>query len=170
MFDAAERGGAVLLFDEADALFGQRTEVADAHDRYANLETAYLLPAARALRRRGHPRHQPAPEPRRRFQPAHRVHRAVRPARTPAARELLWRRHLPPAAPLSPSVDVARLAARYALSGALIRNAALAAAFLAASEPDGPVQIAIRHVLHALRREYQKAGQAFPGAPIGASR
>src|SRR5438094_4027844 len=42
-FDAAERSQAVLLFDEADALFGKRTEVSDAHDRYANLETAYLL-------------------------------------------------------------------------------------------------------------------------------
>ena len=43
MFDAAEKAGAVLLFDEADALFGKRTEVKDAHDRYANIETGYLL-------------------------------------------------------------------------------------------------------------------------------
>src|SRR5437016_10007985 len=43
VFDLAERSTAVILFDEADALFGKRTEVADAHDRYANLETAYLL-------------------------------------------------------------------------------------------------------------------------------
>jgi SpoVK/Ycf46/Vps4 family AAA+-type ATPase len=43
VFDAAQRSGAVLLLDEADALFGRRTEVSDSHDRYANLDTAYLL-------------------------------------------------------------------------------------------------------------------------------
>jgi hypothetical protein len=43
VFDRADRGGAVLLFDEADALFGQRAEVEDAHDRYANVEVSYLL-------------------------------------------------------------------------------------------------------------------------------
>src|SRR5690606_29032833 len=50
VFDAAEEGGAVLLFDEADALFGRRTEVKDSHDRYANVETSYLLQRMEAYR------------------------------------------------------------------------------------------------------------------------
>ena len=53
IFDAAERGGAILLFDEADALFGKRTEVKDSHDRYANIEVSYLLQRMETYRRAG---------------------------------------------------------------------------------------------------------------------
>jgi SpoVK/Ycf46/Vps4 family AAA+-type ATPase len=169
-FAAAERGGAVLFFDEADALFGKRTEVGDARDRYANLETAYLL--SRLERFDGVA--VLATNLRQNLDAAfaRRIEFIV-PFDLPDAteRELLWRRHLPAGAPLAPSVDCARLAAIYALPGALIRNAAVAAAFLAASErssePPREPLITLRHLVHAVRREYVKAGQAFPGAPSG---
>lgn len=181
-FDAAERGGCALFFDEADALFGKRTEVGDARDRYANLETAYLLSKLErfdgvAILASNLRQNLDAAFARRLDfivafdQP------------DPAGRAALWRRHLPASAPVAPSVDVDRLAALYDLPGALIRNAAVAAAFLAASgggEPEGsegsdpagaspaiPGPITVQHVVHALRREYAKAGLAFPGAPAG---
>ena len=65
IFDAADGSNAILFFDEADALFGKRSEVRDSHDRYANIEVAYLLQKMESLRRRGHPRDQLPPEPRR---------------------------------------------------------------------------------------------------------
>lgn len=159
-FDAAERGDCVLFFDEADALFGKRTEVGDARDRYANLETAYLLGRlerfdgvavlATNLRQNidaafGRRLEFVVP-----FDPP-----------GPAERLLLWRRHLPPGAPLADDVDLDELAAVYAVVGGHIRNASVAAAYLAAAE-DGPIGRA--HLLHALSREYDKAGQAFPGS------
>jgi AAA+ superfamily predicted ATPase len=170
-FEAAERGGCALFFDEADALFGKRTEVGDARDRYANLETAYLLSrlerfAGVAILATNLRQNLDAAFARRLdfivpFDPP-----------DAAERVRLWRRHFPPAAPLAPSVDLERLAALYSVSGALIRNAAVAAAFLAASDAngaavDGSGPIALHHVVHALRREYAKAGLAFPGAPAG---
>jgi hypothetical protein len=165
-FDCAERGGAVLLFDEADALFGRRTEVGDARDRYANLETAYLL--SRLERFTGVA--VLATNLRQNLDAAfaRRIEFIV-PFDPPdqAARTRLWRRHLPADAPVAPSVDPDRLAALYDLPGALIRNAAVAAAFLAAAEPDGRGTIGLHHVVHAIRREYAKAGRAFPGAPAG---
>ena len=75
----------------------------------------------------------------------------------------LWRLHLPRAAPVDPDVPLDALAALYEIPGALIRNAALAAGFLAAAGGPGP--ISTEHLVHALRREYAKAGQAFPGPP-----
>ncbi|HKN49850.1 MAG TPA: hypothetical protein VJ010_06445, partial [Actinomycetota bacterium] len=77
-----------------------------------------------------------------------------------------WRLHLPSGAPLEPGIDLGRFAALYPLPGGLIANAAAAAAFLGAAE--GPV-IRLRHLVHAVRREYAKAGQAFPGEPPLAS-
>jgi hypothetical protein len=166
-FEAAEVGGAVLFFDEADALFGKRTEVGDSRDRYANLETAYLL--SRLERFDGVA--VLATNLRQNLDTAfaRRIEFIV-PFDLPdvAEREELWRRHLPPGAPLAASVDCARLAALYDLPGALIRNAAVAAAFLAAADGvRGPAAITLRHIVHAVRREYVKAGQAFPGAPTG---
>jgi hypothetical protein len=77
---------------------------------------------------------------------------------------VLWRRHLPLGAPLGAHVDLDQIAALYPLSGALIRNAAVAAAYLAA-ETDTP--ITPEHLALAIRREYAKAGQAYPGDPPG---
>jgi SpoVK/Ycf46/Vps4 family AAA+-type ATPase len=161
VFDAAERAQAVLLFDEADALFGKRTEVSDAHDRYANLETAYLL--ARLERFEGlavlstnlRQNVDQAFIRRLEFVLDFDVPDVVE-------REQLWRVHLPARAPLAPDLDPRELASLYELVGGHIRNAAVAAAFLAAAED---VPIGRAHVLRAIRREYAKAGRAFPGIP-----
>jgi ATPase family associated with various cellular activities (AAA) len=161
VFDTAERSGAVLFFDEADALFGRRTEVSDAHDRYANLETAYLL--ARLERFDGLA--VLATNLRANIDPAftRRLEFAVDYEEPAAAeREALWRCHLPDGAPVAADVDLRQLAHLYAVTGGVIRNAATAAGFLAAAEG---TPIARRHLVHAVRREYEKAGRAFPGEP-----
>ena len=160
-FESAERTRSALLFDEADALFGRRTEVGDARDRYANLETAYLL--SRIERFEGlvvlatNLRQNLDGAFARRldfivgFDPPDASQRAQ-----------LWRRLLPPGAPLDPGVDVERLAALYAIPGGMIRSATVSAGYLAAA--DGRV-ITAGHLVHAIRREYAKAGQHFPGEP-----
>ncbi len=159
-FESAERTGSALLFDEADALFGRRTEVGDAKDRYANLETAYLLSRielfeglvvlATNLRQNLDGAFARRLDFIIGFDPPDAGQRAQ-----------LWRRLLPPAAPLNPGVDIERLAALYAIPGGMIRSAAVSAGYLAA---DGGV-ITAGHLVHAIRREYAKAGQHFPGEP-----
>jgi ATPase family protein associated with various cellular activities (AAA) len=174
MFDAAERGDAALFFDEADALFGKRTEVGDARDRYANLETAYLL--SRLERFDGIA--VLASNLRQNIDSAfgRRIEFIV-PFDPPDAdqRLRLWQLHLPEWAPLDADVPLAELAALYELPGALIRNAAVAAGFLAVtgcrvddgSLPSKATAITTYHLVHAIRREFAKAGQAFPGLPPG---
>jgi ATPase family protein associated with various cellular activities (AAA)/winged helix domain-containing protein len=161
VFDTAERVQAVLLFDEADALFGKRTEVSDAHDRYANLETAYLL--ARLERFEGLA--ILSTNLRQNIDTAfiRRLEFVVEfDEPGTAQREELWRCHLPPNAPIAPDVRLSTLASLYPVVGAVIRNAAVAAAFRAASDDTA---IGLSHFVHAVRREYQKAGRPFPGAP-----
>ena len=161
VFDIAERSRALLLFDEADALFAKRTDSHDAHDRYANLETAYLL--QRLERYEGvtvlttNLRTNLDSAFSRRFEFI-----VEFPEPDAAAREALWRLHLPASAPLADDVDLAELAAWYALSGAQIKNGALAAAFLAAA---AGLHIHQRHFLLAVEREFDKAGRAHPGFP-----
>ena len=163
VFDAAERAQAVLFFDEADALFGKRTEVSDAHDRYANLETAYLL--ARLEKFEGiailatnlRDNIDGAFVRRLEF-----VVEFEEPGREERYR--LWTGHVPKHAPLAKDVNLYTLAALYPVVGGTIRNAAVAAAFLAAADE---TQIAMTHFIHAIRREYEKAGRAFPALPHG---
>lgn len=165
VFDAAERAQASLFFDEADALFGKRTEVSDAHDRYANLETAYLLTRleqfeglailATNLRENIDPAFPRRLEFVVNFEEPDREERLA-----------LWRCHLPETAPLAADVNLHELSALYPVVGGVIRNAAVAAGFLAAA--DG-LPIDRRHLVHAIRREYQKAGRSFPGVPVGMS-
>jgi hypothetical protein len=162
VFDAAERMNGVLLFDEADALFGKRTEVSDAHDRYANLETAYLL--ARLERSEGlvilatNLRANVDPAFMRRLEA---VVTFEEPG--PAERRALWRCHIPTEAPLAPDVDFEELSTLFPVVGGVIRNAAVAAAFLAAS--DGG-RIRRDHLIRAVQREYEKQGRAFPAIPV----
>jgi hypothetical protein len=163
VFERAERTQAVLLFDEADALFAKRTDVADAHDRYANLETAYLL--SRLERFDGlailatNLKDQIDPAFIRRLE-------CVIDFNEPGIgeRERLWLSHLPAGAPVADDVILAELAELYPIAGGLIRNASLAAAFLATA--DGGT-ITRQHLFHAVHREYEKAGRAFPGVPAG---
>lgn len=161
VFAAAERSRAVLFFDEADALFAKRTEVSDAHDRYANLETAYLLSRLEqyeglAVLATNLRRNVDAAFLRR----LEFVVEFERPSR--GERLALWRAHLPAGAPLAGDVKLHELADFYPLVGGLIRNAAVAAAFLAA-ESDTEISRAL--LLRAIRREYEKSGAAFPGEP-----
>ncbi|MGE3308997.1 MAG: ATP-binding protein [Limisphaerales bacterium] len=163
VFDTAERAQAVLFFDEADALFGRRTEVSDAHDRYANLETAYLL--ARLERFEGLA--ILATNLRQNIDPAflRRLEFVVDfedPDRE--ERQRLWNCHIPDRNLLDPEVNLGELAALYPVVGGFIRNATVAAAFLAAA--DG-CRIGRSHFLRAIRREYEKSGRAFPGFPAG---
>ncbi len=161
VFDTAERMNGVLLFDEADALFGKRTDVSDAHDRYANLETAYLL--ARLERSEGlvilatNLRSNVDPAFTRRLE-------AVVTFEEPglAERLALWSCHFPPDAPLATDVNLEELSMLFPVVGGVIRNAAVAAAFLAAA--DGS-PIAREHVILAIQREYEKQGRAFPAIP-----
>ena len=166
VFDAAERAQAVLLFDEADALFGKRTEVSDAHDRYANLETAYLL--SRLERFEGLA--MLSTNLKQNIDPAflRRLEFVIEFDEPAAAeREALWRCHLPPAAPLAEDVNLRELAVLYPIVGGLIRNASVAAGFLAAA---AGTPITRSHLIGAIRREYEKSSKAFPGVPAGALR
>ena len=160
-FAEAERASAVLLFDEADALFGKRTEVRDAHDRYANLEVNYLLQRVETFTglailatNRGSAIDDAFLRRLRfsiRFQVPDRSLRAE-----------LWRRAFPREATVAPMPWDALSDAE--LAGGNIQSAALAAAYLAAGE-DGAITTV--HVEHALRREHEKLGKAWPGlAPV----
>ena len=163
VFDAAEQSQAVLLFDEADSLFGRRTEVSDAHDRYANLETAYLLTRLERLEGLA----VLSTNLQRNIDPAFvRRFEFMMDFDEPGEQErlALWRCHLPPGAPLAHDVDIGELAALYPLAGGLIRNATVAAAFQAAT---AGTSITRTLLVRAIRREYQKSGRAYPGAPAG---
>jgi predicted kinase len=155
LFDAAEASGAILLFDEAEAMFGKRTDVNSSHDRYANLETGYLL--QRLERFTGicllTSNHDAQLDPA--FQRRLAVH--VR-FELPDEREraALWRAILPADAPLAGEVDFAALAGRFGLAGGHIRNAALRAAFLAADEG---CAISRSHLEHAARLEVEAMGK-----------
>ncbi len=159
VFEQAEATRAVLFFDEADALFGKRTDVGDAHDRYANIETAFLL--SRLERYDGvavlatNLRENLDRAFVRRFE-----YILDFPEPAVAERAAIWRRHIPATAPLGADVDLQVLADQYPMPGAMIRNAALAAAFLAADAADAVVSRA--HLQRAIRQEYEKAGRACP--------
>jgi hypothetical protein len=160
VFDAAERTQSVLLLDEADALFGARTEITDSHDRYANVETAYLL--QRFDRFDGLA--VLATNLRQNIDPAfiRRMDFVVDfPMPDAAGRAELWALHLPPAV-LADDVDLPALARLYAVPGGWIRNASVAAAFVAAALGE---RISQRHLVAAMRREYAKATLTFPGEP-----
>ena len=155
IFDEAATSNAVLFFDEADALFGKRTQVRDAHDRYANLEISHLLQELEA--------HEGvvvlATNLRKNMDEAfvRRLHATVDfPVPDVADRLRLWRQVWPDATPRDPALDLELLARKVDLPGGNIRNIALAGAFLAAA--DGGV-VTMEHLLHATRREYQKVGK-----------
>ena len=164
VFDAAEAAGAVLLFDEADALFGRRSEVKDSHDRYANLEVAYLLQRMEAYRGLA----ILTTNLRDNVDPAfvRRIRFVVQlPFPDQAARVEIWRRTIPEAAPTE-ELDLVALA-RLQVSGGSIRSIAVAAAFAAAAEGSA---IGHRHLLHAATVEYAKAERSLTAAetaPLG---
>lgn len=155
IFTAAQSSNAILFFDEADALFGKRSEVKDARDRYANIEIAYLLQQIEAYdgvvimatnfrqnlddaftRRLDFLIDFPFPDA--------------------AYRQRLWEAHFPPRTPMSTDVNFKVIAERYRLAGGNIRNVALAAAYLAAANGQVVTQ---EHLRNAIRREHQKMGR-----------
>jgi hypothetical protein len=161
VFDAAEESAAILLFDEADALFGKRSEVKDSHDRYANIEVSYLLQRVEAyrglailttnlkssldtafLRRLRFIVQFPFPDAEQRAE--------------------IWRRLFPAGTPTE-SLDISKLA-KLNLPGGNIRNIALNAAFLAA---DAGQPIWMSHIYDAAKAEYAKLERPLAEAEIG---
>jgi hypothetical protein len=158
LFDAAEGGGAILFFDEADALFGKRSEVRDSHDRYANIEINYLLQRMEAYRGLA----ILATNMRSALDEAFmRRLRFVVTFPFPGAtqREAIWRSAWPADTPTE-GLDHARLA-RLGLTGGAIANVALNATFMAADR-GGPVTMPL--VLAAARAEYRKLGRPIRDA------
>jgi SpoVK/Ycf46/Vps4 family AAA+-type ATPase len=163
LFDAAAIGNTVLFFDEADSLFGKRTDVSDSHDRYANVETSYLLQRLeryegvvvlctnyeknidQAFLRRVHVRLEFAMP-------------------TEAERAELWRRNLKASAPLADDIDLDLLVREFDLSGAGIRNAVIDAAFLAAA---GGTSIGMEHLVRGVARELHKLGRMVNESQFG---
>ncbi len=155
VFTEAQSSNAILFFDEADAIFGKRSGVKDAHDRYANLEVSYLLQRMEFydgvtilatnlrsnldeafLRRLQFAIDIPFPDEKHRLS--------------------IWETLFPAGVARADDVDLPEMARRYKLAGGNIRNILVAAAYLAAE--DGDV-IAMRHLLHGTRREFQKMGR-----------
>jgi hypothetical protein len=152
VFDGAAGSDAVLLFDEADALFGKRSEVRDAHDRYANVEVNYLLQRVEE--------HDGTvvltTNLRKNMDEAflRRIHLRVDfPFPDAPSRRAIWATIFPAATPVG-DLDIEFLST-LSMAGGNIKNAALTAAFLAA-EDGGPVEM--RHVVRAVQREFQKTG------------
>jgi hypothetical protein len=150
VFDAAEASGAILLFDEADALFGKRTDVKEGHDRYANIEVSYLLQRMEAYRGLAILTTNNAAALDAAFQRRLRFTIAF-PFPDADHREQIWRGVFPARTPLM-EIDYPKLA-RLNVAGGSIRNIAMNAAFLAA-EANGPVRMS--HLLHAARGEAGK--------------
>jgi hypothetical protein len=150
VFDAAEEGGVLLLFDEADALFGKRSEVKDSHDRYANIEVGYLLQRMETYQGLAILTTNLKSALDKAFQRRLRFSVSF-PFPDPAQREAIWRRIFPARTPTQ-GLEPRRLA-QLNVAGGNIRNIALNAAFLAAAAGQ-PVGMA--HVLAAARLEAQK--------------
>ncbi len=162
IFAAAGDSGAIVFFDEAEALFGKRSEVSDAHDRYANIEIAYLLQRMEAYDGVAilatNLRHQLDEAFARRL-----VATVHFPFPDEAARRRMWAGIWPAEAELEADVDAALLAARFRMTGGAIRNAALTAAYRAAAADRA---IALADVRHGVRREFEKLGKALTPAEL----
>jgi hypothetical protein len=162
IFDAAEDGQVILLFDEADSLFAKRTEVRSSNDRYANLEVNYLLQRLDSfegiaiLTTNSGTSIDQAFKRRMSF-------RLSFPFPDEETREELWRAHLPAELPIEGALALDVLARKYQLSGGYIRNACLRAAFLAAQEETSLHQ---RHLERAVTLEYAELGKLSSGGAI----
>jgi hypothetical protein len=157
IFTAAENSNAILFFDEADALFGKRSEVRDSHDRYANIEISYLLQKMEEYQGIS----ILATNLRQNLDDAfmRRLQAVVEfPFPDEEYRTRIWKNVFPQKAPLSPDVDFALLAREVRLAGGNIKNMALTAAFYAAAE--GGV-IRMEHLIQAANREHQKIGRSW---------
>lgn len=163
VFDIAEQNSAVLLFDETDALFGKRSDIKDSHDKYANVETSFLLQKMDEfngiivmttnfkqniddafMRRITYIIHFPSPDR--------------------GCRLKLWSSVFPKEAPLDKSVDPMFLAERFEMTGAMIRGAALSAAFTAAAEDRS---ISMADIITAVKKQFAKFGKNLANTELG---
>ena len=163
VFNIAEHSNAVLLFDETDALFGKRSEIKDSHDKYANVETSYLLQKMDEfggiiimttnfkqniddafMRRITYIIHFPQPDAELRLG--------------------LWKNAFPKEAPVDKNVDFCFLAERFEMTGAMIKGAAISAAFSAAARKDS---ISMSDVVHAVKKQFAKFGKNISPADFG---
>ncbi|SEO03576.1 ATPase family associated with various cellular activities (AAA) [Nitrosospira multiformis] len=161
IFDAAEESGAILLFDEADALFGKRSEVKDSHDRYANIEVSYLLQRIEAYRGLAILTTNLKSSVDAAF--LRRLRFIVQfPFPGTEQRAEIWRRVFPAATPTE-GLDVSKLA-KLNIPGGNIRNIALNAMFLAA---DAEQPVSMSHIHDAAKTEYAKLERPFAEAEIG---
>lgn len=163
VFNIAEQNSAVLLFDETDALFGKRSEIKDSHDKYANVETSFLLQKMDEfdgiivmttnfkqniddafMRRITYIIHFPAPDGDCRLE--------------------LWKSVFPSAAPLDRGVDLQFLAERFEMTGAMIRSAALSAAFTAAAANRN---ISMADIIPAVKKQFAKFGKNIAASEFG---
>jgi len=157
IFQEAQTSNALLFFDEADALFGKRTKIADAHDRYANIEVSYLLQKmeeyeglvilASNLRENMDDAF------------VRRIRFIVEfPFPEVEDRLMIWKKHFPATAPVSDEIDYSFLAQQFTIAGGHIKNAVLHAAFFAAAEDQ---VIGMAHILRGVRREFEKMGRLW---------
>jgi len=157
IFREAESSTAILFFDEADALFGKRTEVADAHDRYANIETSYLLQRmeeyegvvilATNLRENMDEAF------------TRRIRFVVEfPFPDESSRRRIWETHFPAATPRSKDVDFDYLSSRLRIAGGNIKNIVLSSAFAAAENGN---LVTMEHILYGAKREFEKIGKLW---------
>jgi len=163
IFREAESSNAIVFFDEADALFGKRSEVKDAHDRYANIETGYLLQKmeehAGIVILASNLRHNIDEAFLRRMQFV-----VEFPFPDEEHRARLWSGLFPAEVPRENDVDFAFLARHFRVPGGNIKNIAVCAAFLAAAEGKG---VGMRQLIYATRREYQKLGWPCTATDFG---
>jgi hypothetical protein len=163
VFDAAEEGCAILQFDEADALFGKRSEVKDSHDRHANIEVSYLLQRLEEYRGLSilttNLKNNIDPAFLRRI-------RFIVDFGFPEAAERaeIWKGIFPKETPVG-ELDFERLG-QLNLAGGSIRNVAVAAAFLAAEDGAKAPRVEMGHILAAARTEYEKTGRPLTAAEL----
>jgi ATP-dependent 26S proteasome regulatory subunit len=163
IFAEAASSNAILFFDEADALFGKRSEIRDSHDRYANIEVNYLLQEMERYEGMA----ILATNLRKNMDEAfvRRMHFVVEfPFPSVDDRLRIWQAVLPPDTPRDPGLDFDFLASAFEMSGGSIRNIALGAAFLAAANGG---RISMSHLIRATVREYQKMGKVLSGDEFG---
>ncbi|MCL1856162.1 MAG: ATP-binding protein [Kiritimatiellaeota bacterium] len=163
VFDEGRKANVILFFDEMDSLFGARTEIKDAHDKYANMQTAYILQRIEeyegVLLMATNLINNIDEAFMRRIQY---VLYFTLPA--PGQRHALWQGMFPREAPLHSDIDFAYLAENYEISGGVIKNIVISAAFCAASEQ---TQISMKHVVTALQIELAKQGKVLIKEDLG---
>lgn len=162
IFEQAECSNAIIFFDEADAIFGKRTEVKDSHDRYSNIEVSYLLQkideytGVVILSTNFMKNIDPAFLRRLQFNIGF-------PFPDEEYRKIIWQMMYPEKTPIDENIDYDFLANKLKVTGGNIKNIALQSAFFAAEKKD---KITMDHIIQAAKREYQKLGKEWEYSDI----